>query len=471
MPHDLIVKNGLVVTPQGVLEGGVAVDGEKLTAVGASSSLGTAKREVDVQGKIIFPGMFNPHTHLGNGDDVSWQGLDDDFARDTKDFAIGGVTTFATTNVFSKDPLVQCIDRSIKSGTGRSFVDFKITGVVLTPEQITEIPAVARKGCLSFKFFTGYCGCQAESLGMPVSGITPDMFLLACEELAKVGPPSVALIHAEEPYVRGILAERMQRAGKSDLISWAEHSPAWAESVQVFQYGVIAKDFGVPMYVVHIANAHTVDFLAYLQREGYPIIGETVLGFLCSTAPEVEAKKLGTHAKIQPPIKFAADRDRLWRGLREGTITAVGTDSISYSSKYKDAQGFWETRVGLNMQEIDTLPLLFSEGINKGRIDLTTLARVVAENPARIFGIYPQKGVIAPGSDADLVVIDQNKQDTLGVHRMRGRADYSNWEGKQVKGMPVMTFLRGTLIAENGEVVGERPMGRYVAGHPPRGLV
>ena len=137
MPHDLIVKNGLVVTPQGVLEGGVAVDGEKLTAVGASSSLGTAKREVDMQGKIIFPGMFNPHTHLGNGDDVSWQGLDDDFARDTKDFAIGGVTTFATTNVFSKDPLVQCIDRSIKSGTGRSFVDFKITGVVLTPEQIT----------------------------------------------------------------------------------------------------------------------------------------------------------------------------------------------------------------------------------------------------------------------------------------------------------------------------------------------
>ena len=470
MPHDLVIRNGLVVTPTGVLEGGVAAAGEKIVAVGSPGALGAGRREIDVQGKIIFPGMFNPHTHLGNGDDVSWQGMDDDFARDTREFAIGGVTTFATTSVFSKEPLPRCIDRSIQSGTGRSFVDFKITGVVLTPEHIAEIPAVARKGCVSFKFFTGYCGCQAESLGMPASGITPDMFFLACEELARVGPPGVALIHAEEPYVRAILAERMHRAGKSDLVSWAEHSPPWAESVQVFQYGVIAKDLGVPMYVVHIANGHTVDFLAYLQREGYPIIGETVVGFLCATAPEVEAGKLGTHAKIQPPIKFAADRDRLWRGLREGTITAVGTDSISYSSKYKDAQGFWETRVGLNMQEVDTLPLLFTEGINRGRIDLLTLARVVAENPARIFGIYPQKGVIAPGSDADLVIVDQDRLDTLGVRRMRGRADYSNWEGRQVRGMPVMTFLRGTLIAENGEVVSERPTGRHVVGQLPRGL-
>jgi dihydroorotase-like cyclic amidohydrolase len=239
----------------------------------------------------------------------------------------------------------------------------------------------------------------------------------------------------------------------------------------VFQYGVIAKDFGVPLYVVHVANAQTVDFLVYLQKSGYPIVGETVVAFLCTTAPEAEAQKLGTHAKIQPPIKFATDRDRLWQGLREGTISLIGTDSISYSTKYKDAQGFWDTRVGLNMQEIDTLPLLFTEGINRGRIDLVTLARAVSETPAKIFGLYPQKGVIAPGSDADLVIVDQNRQETLGVRRMHGRADYSIWEGKQAKGIPVMTILRGNVIAENGEIVDVRPMGRYVTGQPSRGLV
>jgi dihydropyrimidinase len=470
MPHDLVLKNGLVVTPGGVLPGGVAVDGETISAVGASSTLGTAHREIDVRGMIIFPGTFDPHTHLGSGDDNTWEGLEGDFAHDTTDFAIGGVTTFATTTCLTLDPLERAFDRSLQAARGRSLVDYKFTGVVLSKEHIAEIPVVAAKGMTAFKFFTGYCCNQAELLGMRREGITPDMFYLACEQLARVGPPGLAMIHAEEPYVRAILADRMQHAGKTDLVSWAEHSPAWAESVQVFQYGVIAKDQGVPMYVVHIANAHTVDFLTSLQREGYPIIGETVVGFLCTTADEVERKRLGTHAKIQPPIKFAADQERLWRGIREGTVTAVGTDSICYTSKYKDKQGFWDTRVGLNMQVIDTLPLMFTEGISRGRIDLETLARVLAETPAKYFGLYPQKGVIAAGSDADLVVIDQDREATLGVARMRSRSDYSNWEGKRVKGMPVMTFLRGSLIAENGEVVAERPGGRHVPGHAPRGL-
>lgn len=470
MPHDLVVKNGLVVTPGGVLEGGVGIDGEKISAVGASSTLGTGRREIDVKGKIVFPGTFDPHTHLGSGDNNTWEGLDDDFVHDTADFAVGGVTTFATTTCLTLEPLEQALARSLQAARGRSLVDYKFTGVVLSQEHIAQIPAVARKGMTSFKLFTGYCCDQAELLGMRREGITPDLFYLACEQLAKIGPPSLAMVHAEEPYVRAVLAERMQRSGKTDLVSWAEHSPAWAESVQVAQYGVIAKDLGVPMYVVHIANGHTVDTVGSLQRDGYPIIGETVVGFLCTTAHEVEAKRLGTHAKIQPPIKFAQDQARLWRGIREGIVTAVGTDSICYTSKYKDKQGFCETRVGLNMQVIDTLPLLFTEGINKGRIDLVTLARVLAESPAKYFGIYPRKGVIAPGSDADLVVVDQDREGTLGVSRMRSRSDYSNWEGKKVKGLPVMTFLRGTLIAENGEVVAGQPAGRHVPGQTPRGL-
>lgn len=464
MGHDLVVKNGVVVTPTGLVEGGVAVDGEIITAVGPSGTLGTGKREIDVEGKIVFPGMCDPHTHLGHGHEKTWEALDEDFACETKDFAIGGVTTFATTNMSSWEPLRHCIERSIQAGTGRSFTDFKITGIVLSREQIAEIPTVVDLGCRSFKFFTGYCCEQAVSFGMPAEGLTPDMFFLACEQMAKAGPGTVALIHAEEPYVRRLLADRLQKAGKTDLVSWAEHSPEWAESVQVYQYGVIAKDFGVRMYVVHIANAHTVDLLAHLQREDWPVIGETVVSFLVTTAHEAEAAGLGTHAKIQPPIKFARDRERLWRGISEGTITAVGTDSLPFTSKYKDHQGFWGAGVGLNMQVVDTLPLMFSEGIQKGRLDLVTLARVLAENPAKIFGVYPQKGVIAPGSDADLVVIDQHRRATLGLHRMRGRADYSNWEGKTVTGMPVMTFLRGRLIAQEGEVVTEQPSGRYVLG-------
>lgn len=469
--HDLILHNGRVVTPSGVLEGGgIAVDGEKIVAVGASSMLGEAHRRIDVGGKVLFPGMFDPHMHLGSGDERTYEDMTECFAEDTKDMAIGGVTTLATTNVLRRDPLVECLHKTIACGTDRSWIDFKVTGVVLTYEHIAEIPAMAREGCTSYKLYTGYCCDQAERMGMRREGIGSDMFYLLCEQLRDVGQPSIVMIHAEEPMVRNMMRERLKTEGRADLVAWAEHSPEWAESVQVYQYGVIARELGVPMYVVHISKAHTVDFIAWLQSQGYPIIGETVVGFLATTAHELVARGVGIYGKIQPPIRFDGDRDRLWRAMREGAITAVGTDSIPYTSKYKAGADFWEARPGLNIQAIDTLPLLLTEGYAKGRCDLELLARVLAENPARHFGLYPQKGVLQPGSDADIVVIDVDREATLGLHRMRGGSDYSIWEGVNVKGMPVMTFLRGELVAEEGEIVAPRPRGRYVRGEAPRRL-
>lgn len=467
--HDLILKNGLVVTPTGLLEGGVAVDGETIARVAPTHDLGAGRREIDVQGKIIFPGMFDPHMHLGSGDERTYEDMADAFAQDTKDIAIGGVTTLATTNVLRRDPLSQCLQESIACGSGRSWVDFKITGVILTDAHVEEIPMLAAEGCVSYKLYTGYCCDQAERMGMRREGVGSDMFYRVCEQLHKIGRPSLVMIHAEEASVRNMLRERFKQAGRADLVAWAEHSPQWSESVQVFQYGVIAKEFDVPLYVVHISRAHTVDFVAWLQSQGYPIIGETVVPFLATTAHEMQERGMGIYAKIQPPIRFDSDRDRIWRGLRENTITAIGTDTIPYTSKYKDSQDFWEARPGLNIQAIDTLPLLLTEGYHKGRIDIPTLARVLAENPARYFGLYPRKGVLQAGSDADVVVIDVEREATLGLHRMRGGSDYSIWEGKSVKGMPVMTFLRGTLLAQDGEIVAERPNGHYVRGWVPAG--
>jgi dihydroorotase-like cyclic amidohydrolase len=275
MPHDVILKNGLVVTPTGVIQGGVAVEGEQIVAIGASATLGQAKREIDVQGKIIFPGTFDPHVHFGISDRFGDDAMTEDFLHDTKDCLIGGVTTIATTTLIGKDPLLDLFDHAVRCGTGHSWCDFKITCVVNTLEQVQAIPAVARKGGVSYKFFTGYAGPQAEGFGMNPEGITPAFFHQACEQFAHCGPPTFAKIHAEDPYVQGAL----------------------------------------------------------------------------------------------------------------------------------------------------------------------TL-----------------------GADADIVVIDPEKEVTLGVARMRmrSRADYSLWEGRNVKGVPVMTFLRGVLVMENGEIVGQAPTGKFV---------
>ena len=165
--------------------------------------------------------------------------------------------------------------------------------------------------------------------------------------------------------------------------------------------------------------------------------------------------------KIQPPIRYQSDQDRLWKGIQEGTITCMGTDTIPYTSKYKASQPFWDARPGLNIQWIDSLPILYTNGIHTGRIDLRTLAKITSENTAKRWGLYPQKGCIAVGSDADLVVVDPNKEIELGVERMRGNSDYSIWQGRTAKGVPVRTYLRGRLIAKDGEVVGDTPPGVY----------
>jgi len=457
---DLVLKGARVITPEAEIVGGVvAVKDGRIAAVEGPASKAAGAKELDLRGRILFPGMFDPHCHLGSGDERSWDYMARSFAQDTKDCLIGGVTSIATTTVLMPDPLPENFRHTIEAGNGRSHVDYRVTSVVLSRDHVKQIPEIVRLGGLSFKFYCGYCLDLAEKMGMNREGVPTDMFYEACEQAASTGAPVMMMIHAEEPHVRRLLASRLRAQGREDLVAWAQHSPQWSEAVQVLQYGVITKDFGLPLYVVHISRAPTIDLIEYLSSTGMPIIAETLACFLSSTAQENEERGCGIKAKIQPPIRFAEDRDRLWKGIASGTITAIGTDTIPYTSKYKGKTPFWEARPGLNIQTIDTLPLLLTEGYHKGKVDLRTLARLLCENPARYFGAAPRKGRIAAGADADLVVIDPDKEATLGLHRMRGGSDYSIWEGKKVRGLPVMTFLRGKLVMKDGEIVGE-PTGR-----------
>lgn len=458
-----MLKNAQVITPGGVLvEGSVAITGERITAAGPAKGLGPARREVDLGGKTLFPGMFDPHCHLGSGDERTYEYMAESFAKDTRDFLIGGVTSMATTTVLSRDPLPENIQKTKAVGHARSWCDFRVTSVVLTDEHVEQIPAAIKAGTLSFKFYCGYCLDQAERMGMNRDGVPPDMFYRACEQVAKTDRRSLLMIHAEEPHVRRMLAARLKAAGREDLIAWAEHSPQWSESVQVALYGEIANELKVPLYVVHISRAPTIDMIEYLRSRGNIILGETLSCFLSTTAQDRDECGCGLKAKIQPPIRFQEDQDRLWRALREGSVTAIGTDTIPYTSKYKGKQPFWEARPGLNIQTIDTLPLLLTEGFHKEKIDLVTMAKALSENPAKYFGVGHRKGRIEPGYDADFVVLDLEKRTSLGLARMRGRSDYSIWEGKETRGLPVMTILRGEIVAENGEIVAEKPRGGFL---------
>src|SRR5260370_39339068 len=178
----------------------------------------------------------------------------------------------------------------------------------------------------------------------------------------------------------------------------------------------------------------------------------------------------GGKGKMQPPIRVQTARERLGGGIKDGPLSVIGTDRLTYSASFKERGDFWDCRVGVNNQVADTLALIFDEAVNRRGIDLVTIARALSENAARMYGIYPKKGVIAVGSDADLVVVDPEAEVTLGRHRYRGRTDYSLWEGRKLTGTPVMTFLRGQLAMENGQMVGKKGFGQAGAqGMKPRG--
>lgn len=464
--YDICLYNAQLVTPENVLpNASLGIAGEKIAHIDTANVKLAARRAIDLEGKIVFPGLFDPHTHFGaGGTELSPERFAEDFRTETRDAIVGGVTTVATTTLLGID-LIAKHEEARHCAAGLSWVDYKLTSVVLKEEQLGQLEPLTRRGVRDYKFFTGYIGDQAEMFGMNPDGVSPALFYQACQALESRRTSAFAKIHAEDPFVRGLLVDKMrQMGGDETLVAWAETSPEWAESLQIYTYALIANDRSTPIYPVHISSAHSVDTIVELRRRGVNLIGETVAMFLNTTAHELDAKGCSKHGKIQPPVRFEADRQRLWHGIREGAISIVGTDSVPHTaaSGFKEG-GFWHCKVGVNNQMLDTLPLMYHEGINNGQIDLLTLARVTSTNAAKLYGLYPRKGAIAVGSDADLVVLDPERELRLGVQRSRGASDYSLWQDHVVRGAPVMTFLRGRLVCEEGEIIMEEPFGEYLS--------
>lgn len=465
MKPDLVLRNATIVVPGGRVAGDLAVVDGRIAAIGGGDAIGAGHREIDLDGRFLLPGLVDPHTHIGIGDTISDEKMAEDFAHATRDCLIGGVTTLATTIGEGTDPLRERMDRAIASSAGGSWVDHKFTAVVGHMRDVDDIPYAVSRGAVGFKFFTGYAGEQAEEFGMDAAGITPDLFLHACRAIRAARDDGYAAIHAEEPYVREVLAAEAMgdpASAGAPLTAWMEASPEWAETVQVVLYGFVARDAGLPLYVVHVSSALTLDVIDWMRAHGADIVGETLALFLNATAEELDAAGFGAKAKIQPPVRSEADRQRLWDEVQRGSITLVGTDSLTYTKHFKETVPFWESRVGVNAQFADTLPLMWDACVNEGRLPLERMVALLSENAARRLALFPRKGAITVGADADLVVVDPELELELGVSRYRGGTDYSLWEGRKVVGGPVMTFLRGELVMQDGELVNDSPTGRYL---------
>jgi dihydropyrimidinase len=242
--------------------------------------------------------------------------------------------------------------------------------------------------------------------------------------------------------------------------------PNMCEPIDLCKAAYIAHEVGCPLYQVHISSKETVDQLEYFKDKGFEITGETCIHYLmfgCYDDVFVDNEDYCKFAKVNPPIHERADLERLWKGLKDGVIECVGTDHVNYSLGTKLDKDFWTTMAGCGDGMSVSLLLMFSEGVNKGRITIDTLRKVMCENPAKAFGLYPQKGTLAKGSDADVVVIDPNKEMVIDHKESESTNEFSLYQGWKVKGVPVATFARGNLVAENYRFVGTEPKGKLLS--------
>lgn len=455
---DLVIQNARVVTPRGVVLGGVAIEGEKIVATGPE--LPPAPQVVDAQGLVALPGLIDPHTHMGIGAPRG-QGRDKfegDFRGVSVEAAVGGITTLITTALFGsvRESLLPCLQEARERGERSSLVDFRLTAFMIYPAHIQELPRLLQAGVTSFKFPLAYRGEEGAQIGMP--GINWGFVYEAFESLA-AHQPALAMIHAEEADIIESLRERLKRQGRTDLGAWSESRPGICEAMHVLSAGLIARKLGTPLYVVHTSAWESLEAARFLRQQGTKVYVETCphyLYFTQDTAP-------GLWAKVNPPLRDEADREALWQGIAEGTIDTIGSDHCSYqrSQKEGDIWGMMPGFPGLGA----TLALLVSEGINRGRLSWERLAQLTSENTARLFRLYPRKGALIPGADADIVLVDPDREWVLDARAMDSASDFTIWDGVRVKGKAMKVFLRGRLIVDGGQPMAQAPRGKFI---PPQ---
>ncbi len=439
--YDLLLTNGAVVTGGRMFRADVAVRGETIAAVGPELPREGAGRIIDAAGKYIFPGIIDVHVHPVYLDDVE---------HSARVAAYGGTTTvlhfaYARTG----ESLLREVEKMLADASERSPLDFGLHGGMFeAPKQVPEIPAVMRLGVRTFKFFQTY---------LKQGWYTDDYQLIKGMDLIAEGG-GMAIVHCENGGAIDYLEDKYLKGPNASAKFFNASRPPALEEEGVFRAIRLAEVAGCKLYIPHVTTRRVLRHLVDARTAGLPVYGETCPQYLNLTQDILDTR--GALAKIGPPIRSEEDRLALWAGLRDGTLSVVASD---HAPKSKDVHGDFLAQ-GFGSPQIETLlPMTYHGGVNEGHIGPVRLAQVLSKNPARIFGLYPRKGAIAPGSDADLVVFDPNREFTIRAENQHSKVGYTLYEGHTVLGWPELSFQRGKPVLQGGEVVAVPGQGRFLA--------
>ncbi|MGC9529417.1 MAG: dihydropyrimidinase [Candidatus Bipolaricaulaceae bacterium] len=428
MHFDVVIRGGLVVTAGAVRRWDVGVADGRIAALGPS--LGRGDREIDAVGKYVLPGLLDVHTHPVYLDDMGNLSVS---------AAWGGITTlihYAYAKPGQK--LVETVEDFRAEGNEKSMLDFGLHAGLFDPQsQAEEIPSVVKLGVTSFKMFMTYA---------KLKWMTDDYQLMrTLDIIASVG--GLGMVHAENGLATDYLEDKYQRLGRDPAEVFEATRPGILEAEAVNRAIALAQVAGCPLYIPHVSAKEAVGVIAQAKNRGWRVYGETCPQYLSLTGEEVHRQ--GPLAKIGPPLRGEDDQEALWEGLAGGVLDVVASDHAPKAKGRED--DFFAAAYG--SPQVETmLGVVYDRGVSEGRLTLPRLVQVMSENPAKIFGLYPRKGALAVGSDADLVVWDPAGEQLITQATQHSRAQYTLYEGWRCLGRPVLSMQRGEVLLEGGEL-------------------
>jgi dihydropyrimidinase len=457
MKFDTIITGGTVVSADRLVKADVAIAGERVAAVGkglARRTEAAGATVVDAAGKYLLPGAIDVHVHL----DMPFCGTvsSDDYDSGTRAAARGGVTTLIDFVIPGREEALQsAVDRWHAKAEGKACVDYGFHVCITNPPRhMAEIPALIKSGIPTVKEFMIYAsqGWQADDAAI----------FQTLEVVREHG--GMLLVHAESAGVLDALIDRHHNQADMKKYGARLHTmtrPAFIEAEAIQRAITWAEHTAGRLYIVHMSTGQGADIVADAQERGVDVLAETCAQYLVLD-DSVFGRKDGHLYATCPQLKTRDDQQRLWQGLKRGEVSVISTDTCTFTREQKAMwAGDW-TKIPMGMPGLETLvPVVYTHGVLGGRMTLKDMVAKLAANPAKIMGLWPRKGVIQPGSDADIAIIDPQRTVKVDYRRMDTNADWSPFQGWPLAGFAEKTFSRGSLIVDDYRFVGRNGWGKY----------
>ena len=454
MSYTRIVKGGTVITPEGAVRADVGIRGEQIAAIGPHLEAGRAE-VVDASGHIVIPGVLDVHVHL----ELPFCGTvsSDDYRTGTRAAARGGVTTLIDFAIpYAGDSLNDAADNWMKKAKGKALIDYTFhICITRYDEHRDQIAGMVERGFTTFKEFMIYASEGWQSDDRALFG--------TLEKMKEHG--AMLLVHAESSRV---LDELIARHHTPELMKkygarlHAMTRPNFIESEAIQRVITWSEATGGQLYIVHMSTGEGTDIVQAAQARGVPVLAETCAQYLVLD-DSVFARDDGHLFACCPQLKKPKDIERLWRGLKEGTVSVISTDTCTFTREQKAMwEGDW-TKIPMGMPGLETLmPLTYTHGVLKGRLTIEEMCRKLSTDPARIMGLYPRKGAIQVGGDADLAIIHPSSTRVVDPKTMETNADWSPFAGWPLAGFARTTISRGEVIVDDYRVVGREGRGQWL---------